>query len=212
MKIYAKGDMQELVSHSNNVVNFCGLALGWPISIIASVGISFLSIWLKTDYSDFKFLIIIMMIPLLPNLAVFQLNVVNQALNKLKIPAIASILSGVLNLLLAIILVKYFSIWGLAIASIISYSIRNILFTPIYTAVITGQRITSYISGLIKPLLICTFTCFVGVVAQKFFIIDNFIEFVFICIFLSIIYFILILPFFIKSNIDILILKLKKFL
>lgn len=188
IKIYADGDKESLVAHSNKVVSFCGLALGWPISIIASVGTAFLSIWLGKDFSEFKYLIVFMMLPLVANLAVFQLGVVNQAINKLKVPAAAAIVSGFLNLGLAVLLVRYFNVWGIALASVISFSLLNIIFTPIYTAFATGQRINAYYRGLVLPLIVSTATCAAGILLQIVFAVDSFYTFILICSALSIIY------------------------
>jgi len=188
IKIYADGDAKALVAHSNNVVGFCGLALGWPISIIASIGTAFLSIWLGMDYSEFKYLITVMMLPMVANLAVSQLNVVNQAVNKLKIPAMASVLSGLLNLVLAVFLVRYFNVWGIALASVISFSIRNIIFTPVYTALITGQSPVTYYKGLAQPLIVSTVTCIVGIALQFIFSVDTYLRFIMICSALSMLY------------------------
>lgn len=191
LKIYATGDKMQLAKHANNVVKFCGLALGWPISIIASSGTIFVTLWLGYDFSDFKYILAFMSLPLVANLAVSQLNVVNQAVNKLKIPAIYTVLSGVLNVFLAIILVKYLGLWGIALASVISMTLKNLVATPIYAAYITQQKVTVYYKGLLIPLFISILVCSVGMVFNSYYAVGSFIEFIILCSVLSIIYFLL---------------------
>ena len=137
-----------MVKYTNKAVSVCSTILGWPVSIIASLLVAFVFVWLKQDFTQYQYLFIIMLMSLLPNMAISQLNVLNQAMNKLKVPAIASIIAGFLNIILAIIFVKVFEwgIYGIAIASIISLTLRNLIFAPIYASIITNQKCYIYLS------------------------------------------------------------------
>ncbi|MGG0413129.1 hypothetical protein [Peribacillus simplex] len=190
-KIYGTGNREEMVKHSNSVVNFCGLALGLPISIISVVGIDLLSLWLKEDFSRFYLLIILMMLPLVPILSVSQLNVVNQAVNKLKVPALMSIISGILNLLLAIFLAQKIGVWGLAIASVIASTFRNVVFMPIYTAYITKQKLYAYYGGILKPFLISSIICIFGLVIKTLITVNTFKGIIVLSILLTFMYIVL---------------------
>jgi membrane protein EpsK len=192
LAVYAQGKLNELRDYSNSVVRFCGLIIGWPISIIACLGIAFLQLWLMRDFSQYIYLILCMTIPLVPILAVLQLNVLCQAVNKVKVPAAATVLAGVLNIALAILSVSVFKLgfWGIAMSSVLSFALRNLVFMPVYVSKITNQSVTAYYKGLYKPTIIASFVCYVGFMLNNSIIIDTIIRFIIASVGLSILYFI----------------------
>ena len=115
------------------------------------------------------------MLTLIPNLAISQLNVLYQALNKLKWPAIASIVAGVLNVILAVVFVKYlnFGLFGLALASVISLSLKNVVFTPLYSAKITNQKWYIFYKPLVRSFIISIIISAIGLYIQNYFAISN---------------------------------------
>ncbi|KAB2332606.1 polysaccharide biosynthesis C-terminal domain-containing protein [Bacillus mesophilum] len=197
---YARGDLRGVVKNSNSAVNFSGTILGWPISIISSIGIYFLSIWLNEDFSEFKYIIILMMIPLNINLSMSQLNVVNQATNNLKVPALFAIISGIINLVLAIILTIKLGLWGIVIASTLAFSLNNLILLPIYTAKITGQKLNTYYLGLVKPLISNVITCAIGLIIVNYYSINNIVSLLIQCVILTIIYFTIVFIFLNKEQ------------
>ena len=168
--LYSKGTMQELAKYSNKVVNFCGLLIGWPVAITSGLAIPILKVWLDQDYSPYEYTIILMLLPLTVNLAVSQLYIVQQAMNKVKIPALASILLGGVNLTLAVFFTATLKmgIFGIVLSGVITSTVRTLIFIPIYTAMITNQSIFVYYKGLINPLLISAVTCTIGIMIQKY--------------------------------------------
>ena len=190
IKLYAQKKYDELIKYTNNSVSFCGTMLGLIIPIIATLLVPFVGIWLQEDFSSLKYLIVFMLIPLIPNLAITQLNVLNQAVNKLKIPAIASITAGVINIILALEFVNRFKlgIFGIALASVISFTLRNLIFIPLYAAYITKQKWYIYYKPLIKSFLISIIICIVSFVIQRYYVINSIIDLFIIGIILMLIY------------------------
>lgn len=190
IRLYAKKMYIELVEYTNRVVEICGSILGWPVAIISALLVPFVSIWLGQDFSELRYLIIFMLISLIPNLAISQLNVLNQAVNKLKIPAIASIIAGIINLILAIVFVTILnlSVFGIAVASVISFTLRNLIFIPLYTAYITKQKWYTYYKPLIRPFIIALITCFTGLTIQRYYVIKGIIDLCILGIILSVEY------------------------
>lgn len=178
INLYAQKKYEELVKYTKKVVDFCGIILGLPISIIASLLVPFVAIWLGQDFSELTYLIGFMLLALIPNLAISQLNVLNQAINKLKIPAIASIIAGIINIILAVMFVNKlkWNIYGLAIASVISFSLRNFIFMPIYTSHITKQKWYIYYKPLIRSAINSVFTCVIGFIIQNYYEVTEIID------------------------------------
>ena len=130
------------------------------------------------------------MLYLVSNLSISQLNVVIQAVNKLKAPAYFSIFSGILNCTVAILLVTKFhmGLWGIVLANVFAFALRNIIFTPIYVSIITQQPWHVYFKGMFKPQLISILVFYIGSVIESKYIINNYWKLGFACIVLSIIY------------------------
>ncbi len=190
LAIYSGGNMRELKDYSNKVVAICAYLLGWPISIASALAIPVFYLWIGKDYSSYKDLFAVLMLYLVSNLSISQLNVVIQAVNKLKAPAYFSIFSGILNCTVAILLVTKFhmGLWGIVLANVFAFALRNIIFTPIYVSIITQQPWHVYFKGMFKPQLISILVFYIGSVIESKYIINNYWKLGFACIVLSIIY------------------------
>ncbi len=216
ISLYSSGNMDELRKYTNRVVKFCGLSIGWLVAIIGGLAIPILKIWLDKDYSPYKFIIVLMVLPLTIHLAVNPLFNVQQATNKVKIPALAAVIFGFLNLILAIHFTDSLGmgLFGIVLSGVITSTLRYSFFIPIYTSVITNQPKLVYYKGLFSPLLISSATCTIGLLLQKLFFINNFFSIVCFAIGLSIIYFTLSIGFSSKDErkiiSDILISRIRK--
>ena len=78
----------------------------------------------------------IMLCHLAINVGVMPLFHIQEAMNKVKIPALVTLFMGIINLVLAISFVKYLNwgIYGVAVAGAIVLTAKNALFTPVYAA------------------------------------------------------------------------------
>lgn len=192
LKVYADKGVEGVRNYSNRIVTLIGILLGWPSTIIACFGCAFTGIWLHRNLEDLYYIFVILMLPMGANLACTQLYVVQQAVNRLKVPAIASILAGILNIILAFFLAKNcnMGIYGIAVASTISYSVRNLLFQPLYTSYITNQPPWAYFIGLIKPIIITIILYSAWSILRPLIEIKSFVEFVIVAGIFSVAYFI----------------------
>lgn len=193
LKVYTEQGMDGLREYSNKVVSFLAILIGWPAMGIACLGCSFVSIWLKRDLNNLYYVFVVLMIPMGANLACTQLYVIQQAVNKLKIPAVASVITGIFNLGLAVFFVKYtnLGIIGVAIASSISFSLRNVIFQPLYTSYITGQPWHIFFKGLLRPVGTQIVVYILWCMIRKFICIESIFSFCFMGVLLTIIYFLI---------------------
>jgi membrane protein EpsK len=188
--LYSLGNMGELCIFTNRVVKICGMLVGWPVAIASGLAIPILQLWLGKDYTAYELPIILLLIPLTVNLAVHQLYIVQQATNKVKIPAIASIIFGVMNVLLAIFLTASLGlgILGIVLSGAIMSTIGTVIFDGIYTAIITNQPKYAYFRGLLPPLVVTIITCAAGILMQEIISITSIFTLFFSTFFLSILY------------------------
>ncbi|MGN7385516.1 oligosaccharide flippase family protein [Sporosarcina sp. SAFN-015] len=134
---YAKEDTNGMLKE----IDFSGkvllILISVPIAGFIVFGEEFYQLWVPSENSSFlHFLSIIIISPFFISGAINVLFNVNTILNKVKIPSIILFCTGVLNILLVLILINFTDLGLLAIpiSSVILSCIRNLTFTPIYTA------------------------------------------------------------------------------
>ncbi len=145
---YANKNFEDIVKYAKFAVKFMGIFMAIPIGLIAGFAIPLLSIWLGTEYISLTPLLWLVILPLAINLAIIPLFSLNTAYNKVKIPGIASIGFGLVNIVLAILLVAQFhmGLYGVALASAIVLTLKNVLFTPLYASyVLQISKMTFFI-------------------------------------------------------------------
>jgi membrane protein EpsK len=153
VSLYAQDNLIGLVNYTNRVIKFTGLIIGWPVTIICSLGSCLLTVWLGSDFRHYRSLLLLLTVHLTANLAVSQFNVLQQALNRIKTPALVSILLGLVNVGLAILLSEVLEMgyYGIALANGIILTVRNLVFAPLYNAYITKQSPFVYYKSLLVP-------------------------------------------------------------
>lgn len=138
---FARSEMAEVIRLSKASVRMLSLAVAVPIGIMCVLGSSILRLWLGESFTHLAPLMAIMLFHLVINVGVMPLFNVQVAMNRVSVPAVVTLLMGVLNLVLAIFFVTYFKwgVYGVAIAGAIVLTAKNAFWTPIYTAVIMHE-------------------------------------------------------------------------
>jgi membrane protein EpsK len=182
--------MKEMVDYNNKSIRIVGMFIVLPIAIICGLGGSLLSIWLGPDMEKYKWLLMLMTLHLSVNLAVSPIFQVQTACNKVRTPAIVTIILGGINLLLAIYFSKYTSIgiYGIALAGAIVLTGKNLLFTPVYNAIITGQKPFAYVKGVIPVAITTVLMRGIAYAMDYFLVIDSFIKLVGAAVVVAVIY------------------------
>ena len=165
---YARSEVKRLVRLAQVSVRIMCLLLAIPISILCVFSSSILSLWLGESFAPLAPLMVIMVCPLIITVGILPVFGIQTTLNRVRLPALMTCMMGVLNLGLAISLVKLFGwgIYGVAIAGAIILTAKNALFTPVYAAIILKQPwytfLRSTISGLIFMIGLTGFGCVVN--------------------------------------------------
>ncbi|MCH1624884.1 MATE family efflux transporter [Fredinandcohnia quinoae] len=175
VSLYAKGNIIELKSYSNFSTKLNGLLFALPIGILICLGKEILQVWLGTEFINLYDLLLILIIPLVVGVAVIPLFHLPVALNKVRTPAIVTLILGVFNLILAFTLSKHFGmgLYGIALAGAIVLILKNVIFTPLYSAHITKQPLFSYFSGVIRPIMGVLIVIVFGLITRKIINVEN---------------------------------------
>lgn len=136
MAKYACQDFEGVARISAQTMKLIGLGVALPIGLLCGFSQPVLGVWLGPSFEDLAMLLVFQLGHLSINLAIQPLFAIARAFNKVRVPAIVTILGGSANLGLAVVLAKFTS-WGpvsVALAGAVVFTLRNSLFTNIYSA------------------------------------------------------------------------------
>lgn len=200
--LYAKQDLEGLVNYSNKSIRITGLMLALPVGLASGLGGVLITLWLGSGFKGYGFLFFLMTIHLSVNLSVQPLFGIFSATKQVKIPAIVTLIMGIFNFVLAILLsIKLrMGAYGIVIAAMIVLTMKNLIFTPIYSARITGQTEGAYYKGILTPVIGVGSIASLSFIAQKFIKIESVFQLFTVSIIISIIYIIAVYCFVLDKN------------
>jgi membrane protein EpsK len=176
---YANEKFDDIVNYTKFSMKFLGIMIAIPIGLIMGFASPLLSLWVGVEYVELKELLWLIVGPLVINLAVLPLFSVNTAFNKVKIPALLSILFGIVNFGLAILLSVNFELklYGIALASAIVLTVKNTIFIPIYSAYILGLKKNYFLVQLIPGFLMLLTVLFFSFTVEMMTKLNTWLEF-----------------------------------
>ena len=133
---------------------FIGLIMGFPVGLLCGLSTPILKRWLGPSFADLGPLAWLLVGPWLVNITIKPMFAIYRGLDKVKVPAIVTIIGGIINVLLSILLVRYtdLGIYGVALSLSLCLTLKNLFFTPIYAAMITAQHKTAFIREIFPGL------------------------------------------------------------
>jgi membrane protein EpsK len=143
---YARQDLDGLVTYLARAVKCLGLALALPISLMCGFAEPLLRLWLGPGFSNLHPLLFLMGAHLCINVPIMPLLGLQLATNRVKVPAVVTMIMGVANLGLALVLAgpMHWGLYGIAAAGAIMLTLKNVLFTPVYGAHVLGKSCTVF--------------------------------------------------------------------
>jgi membrane protein EpsK len=158
---FARNDLEGLMLFLRRAIKCLGLVLALPIALMCGFSEPLLRSYLGPGFSEFGPLLFLMAAHLCINVAVLPLLGLQLAANRVKTPAIVTVVMGAANLGLALLLAgpAGWGLYGIAAAGAIMLTAKNVCFTPAYGAHILGKRWTSFWRelGLIAVVTAMTF-------------------------------------------------------
>ncbi len=152
----AHNKMDALASQMRRFTKLMGLIAGFVVGLMCGLSTPFLHCWLGSAFADLGPLVWLLIGPWLVNIMVGPMLSIFMGLNKMKVPAIVRIICGAVNVLMSILLVRYtnLGIYGVALSLSICLAGKNLLFTPVYAAVIIGQGKTIFLKEVVRAIVI----------------------------------------------------------
>lgn len=150
---YASNDIEKLIKYAKTCIRFLSIPLGIISGGIIIYGANFMTLWLGESYYSFSTLIFLTIISLPFSLPAEILNQLNITINRVKTPAVITLVFGLGNVILVWLLTYIFNlgIYGIAGSQLITTIIRGFVFFPVYTA--TQLKIPA--KSFMKEILLC---------------------------------------------------------
>ncbi len=152
---YAENDWAGMNRISAQSVKLIGIVIAIPIGLLCGLSKSFLTIWLGSSFQASALLLVALTVHLSINLAVLSLFPIQLALNKVRWPGLVTFGMGVANIGLAIGLARWggWGVIGVAVAGAITLTLKNAIFTPIYSAAIQRLPWWTFLSVMMHGLV-----------------------------------------------------------
>lgn len=153
---YANGQKDSIINLSKSAVKLTSIGMALPVGLICGFAPLVLEVWVGEQFVNLAPLMIILTCHLAINTAVTPLLQINVPFNKVRLPGIITLLTGVGNVALALILAMFldWGVYGIAAAGLISLTLKNLIFTPIYSSTILEvTRATFYPPVLLGAVL-----------------------------------------------------------
>lgn len=134
--LYAQDDYDGLRRLTVQAIKLLGLALALPVGLLCGFSRPLLGVWLGSDFKYLSIILIVLVCHQSLNLSARPLLQIQNAFNKVRWPGIVTLLSGGVNLGLAVLLAMWggWDAVGVAVAGAVAWTAKNGLYMPIYTA------------------------------------------------------------------------------
>lgn len=187
---YAQNKFGELVNISRSAVKLMGLLMALPIGLICGFSPFILSLWVGPEYARLSPLMWVLLIHLSINMSVLPLFPINVAYNKVRIPAIITILLGIVNVLLAVAIpaITGWGYYGVAIAGAIVLTTRHFFFIPMYATRVLGIAKNTFQISMLQAILSTLVVAGIASIANHLTNSLNLSTFIFYCVIITIVY------------------------
>ena len=158
--LYAKKKHQELLDSINKSIKFMGLIITIPIVFLIIFGDTFFSLWIPGENSSKLYLLSnLTIIPMIVTGSINTIFNVYTVTNKLKVPALVLLVTGIVNISIVVILIKTtnLGILSIPITSFIIGLLRNLIFTPIYASKCLRVKWNTFYKAIVRG-CICALT------------------------------------------------------
>ena len=155
LTFYARKHTETMIAVTKSAVKLMGLSMALPIGLVCGFAPQLLTIWVGAQYAFLAPLMILLTVHLLINLEVLPLFSINTAYNRVRIPGIVTLLLGIGNFALAVVLSLYtgWGYYGVAAAGAIVLTLKNAVFIPWYATKVLGVGSYTFTNAMFPGLI-----------------------------------------------------------
>ena len=153
---YAQRDWGKLIRGACSASKLMSLGMAIPAGIICGLSRPFLTTWLGPEFGPLYPLVWLMLVHQVFNAGVEPLFGVNLAANKVAVPGVATVVGGVLKVVLSVILAVFtpLGLYGVAIGTLISFVLKNLMFIPYYEGIVLKTSSRPFYMALVPSFVL----------------------------------------------------------
>ena len=192
---YSHSDKEGLLRFTKFTVKITGLFMALPIALVCVFISQLMTIWVGAEYANLGPIIWILLLPIITWVQNGCIAPINAAYKRVRMPAIANFIAGLINLSLAVSLPFLFDIgiYGVAIAYAVSIYFLTGCFGPLYNAYVIGAPKFTYIKYMILATGIIIILFGVGMLYTSFVTVDSIMMLILSGLLISVVYGLIIL-------------------
>ena len=154
---YAHGNKDLIVHHVQNAQNIIGLIVNIPIAAFMAIGVNFFRLWTPTvDPYKLQRLSVLAIGYLLVTSVAWPISNLNTVMNKVKIPALVMLGTGLLNVVLIFIsywCMDWLGAYSIPLWQLILFVLNRVLFVGVYAARCLGVKKTTFYPPFVRNLI-----------------------------------------------------------
>ncbi len=153
---YARGDKQEVINHVHMAQNTIGMIVNIPIAIFMAVGINFFKLWMPSvDPNHLQILSFLAIGYLLVTSVAWPISNLNTVMNKVKVPALVMLATGVVNVLSIFLTYKFtdLGMYSIPLGQMILFILNRSLFVGVYSARCLEEKWHIFYPAIIKNVI-----------------------------------------------------------
>lgn len=168
---YAKGDIDGVVRNARMGNKVLGIVMIAPMAAFTVFGTSFFKLWVPNQDSRLiQTLALLVLANLIVSSCINTVFTIFSVTNKVKIPALMTLLNGVLTVVINIILLNFTNLGVYAIAATASFLgiLRNGIFTPLYGAHCLNVKKITFYHEILTGIFCLTINIIIGFIFSQF--------------------------------------------
>jgi membrane protein EpsK len=160
----ARNDIDGVVRQTKRATKFVGICLALPVGLLCGLSTPLLERWLGASFSMLSPLVWLLVGPRVVTMAVIPMLSISRGMNKVRMPAIVTITGGAISVVVSIILVLFtdLGIYGVAMSSVFCLVALNVLFVPIYSAMISGAPKSIFYKEMLPGVILAAGVALLG--------------------------------------------------
>lgn len=150
LRAYGRND-DSFASSSRRAVRLVSIIMALPVAALSGLAPGLLRVWQGPDFVHLAPLLAILTLIQLTTLGFMPLSSVFVASDRVRAPSVAQLIAGVLKLILAVVLVRWFDLgmYGVAIAGGVLLVARSSVYNALLASKITGVSALDYVKDVL---------------------------------------------------------------
>lgn len=153
---YATSNKKDVIDHVHNAQNMIAIIVNIPIAVFMAVGVNFFRLWTPSvDPYELQKLSILAIGYLLVTSVAWPISNLNTVMNKVKVPALVMLGTGILNAVLIMVTYKFTNLgmYSIPLIQLILFVLNRSIFVGVYSAKCLDEKWYIFYPALIHNII-----------------------------------------------------------